>query len=568
MQYTTEWFIDRAKSVHGDKYDYSKASYRSYYTPVALICPEHGGFSIKPGDHLHGCGCPKCGRERSAKSHLLSNEEFIRKARAVHGDKYDYSKTVYKGSRRPVDIICRGCGSVFSQQAGSHLRGCGCPFCNGGTDRLGYTAESYIEKARKIHGGRYDYSKTIYSGSMRKITVTCPEHGWFAVRAADHLQGQGCPLCRKEAEKKEFLEKVHNDIEKKWRVKLIESFDGMYEYSPKKRMRKYLFRCSVCGNEWRQPVRFHRDLSCPKCFPSSHGSSKGELRLYNYFLTTGLKVLHNDRTAIAPKELDIWLPDLGFAIEYDGKYWHTPEEDEAKNKLCAEKGIRLYRADDNDFIEDERKVLADIKKFFGYDFQFKKIGKTRVLSNRCRRIICTDTMEIFPSYIEAMEHFGLKSQASLTNVCSGTLPDCHGWHFRWYDEGKSYEKTKRHYSYKYRRVRCIETGVVYTGLNEAVKQTGIAAIWDALNGRQKTAGGLHWEYTNDEPSAAEERIRKAPRGGKRILCAETDRMYSSGKELADELGVSKTAVYNAIKKKQKCRGYSLSYVRNDIFPSL
>lgn len=207
MEYTTEWFIDKAKAIHGDKYDYSKADYKGYYAPVILACPKHGEFSIKPGDHLHGCGCPVCGRERSVRSRILPNEEFIRKARAVHGDKYDYSRAVYKGSKQPMDIICRRCGNSFSQQAGSHLRGCGCPFCNGGTERLGYTTESYIEKAREIHGDKYDYSKTAYSGSRRKITVICPEHGGFTVRAADHLQEQGCPLCQKEAEKKSFWRK-------------------------------------------------------------------------------------------------------------------------------------------------------------------------------------------------------------------------------------------------------------------------------------------------------------------------------------------------------------------------
>lgn len=127
MKYTTEWFINKARIVHGDKYDYSKASYKNYYTPVVLVCPKHGEFSAKPRVHLHGCGCPECGREKSARSHLLTNEEYIEKARAAHSDRYDYSQAIYTGEeisssaeriekppRKGEEIVCLETGKIYS----------------------------------------------------------------------------------------------------------------------------------------------------------------------------------------------------------------------------------------------------------------------------------------------------------------------------------------------------------------------------------------------------------------------------------------------------------------------
>lgn len=132
----TDKFIEDAKFVHGNKYDYSLAVYRGAKIPVKIVCLEHGVFEQKPMDHLAGCGCPKCGvLSVWNKRGRITTEEFIKKAREVHGDKYDYSKTVYKNNRTPVCIIChkkRKDGTEhgeFWQKPNSHLNGSGCKRC-------------------------------------------------------------------------------------------------------------------------------------------------------------------------------------------------------------------------------------------------------------------------------------------------------------------------------------------------------------------------------------------------------------------------------------------------------
>ena len=101
MKDKTEEFIKKAKEVHGDKYDYSKVEYKKAIEKICIICPEHGEFWQIPTNHLKGCGCPSCGGN---KKYTL--EIFIKKAREVHGDKYDYSKVDYKKASEKVCIIC------------------------------------------------------------------------------------------------------------------------------------------------------------------------------------------------------------------------------------------------------------------------------------------------------------------------------------------------------------------------------------------------------------------------------------------------------------------------------
>ena len=92
---TTEEFIQDAIKVHGDRYDYSKVEYINNRTKVTIICKVHGKFTQLPPSHLTGKGCSKCGRLICGKKLTMDCKLFIKKAKEVHGDKYDYSKVEY-----------------------------------------------------------------------------------------------------------------------------------------------------------------------------------------------------------------------------------------------------------------------------------------------------------------------------------------------------------------------------------------------------------------------------------------------------------------------------------------
>jgi hypothetical protein len=183
---TTEEFITTSRLVHGDKYDYSHVRYKNNHTKVRIICPEHGVFEQIPMGHLKGYGCAACGGVLKGDT-----DSFIRKARKVHSDEYDYSHVNYVSAHLPVSIICQIHGE-FMQKPSAHLNGARCFQCYGNPVE---TNESFIRKAQEIHGQRYDYSKIRYKNSQTKITIICPEHGEFKQKPNSHLNGRGCPDC-------------------------------------------------------------------------------------------------------------------------------------------------------------------------------------------------------------------------------------------------------------------------------------------------------------------------------------------------------------------------------------
>ncbi len=207
---TTKEFIESARKIHGDKYDYSKVEYVNNSTKVCIICPEHGEFWQTPSNHVNGSrprGCPVCGIAETNRKNTYTLDDFIRKAKAVHGDKYDYSKAEYKGSLSKICIICPEHGE-FWQVPSSHLFGCGCPYCSGNAKD---DSRTFAEKAMAVHHGKYDYSSVDYVNSQTLVKITCPIHGEFSQLPNNHLSKKyGCPKCsriisRKEEELYEFV---------------------------------------------------------------------------------------------------------------------------------------------------------------------------------------------------------------------------------------------------------------------------------------------------------------------------------------------------------------------------
>ncbi len=183
---TTADFIERAKVVHGDRYDYSLAEYLGNQKYVTIVCHEHGPFQQSPSNHYQGKGCAACG---GSKPH--TTESFIKAAQALHGDRYDYSQTHYSMNKAHITIICADHGP-FSQIAAVHLRGNGCPACGGNKK---HSTESFVEKARAVHSDCYDYSQVGYEGAHTPVTIICPRHGAFMQSPSNHFAGKGCPEC-------------------------------------------------------------------------------------------------------------------------------------------------------------------------------------------------------------------------------------------------------------------------------------------------------------------------------------------------------------------------------------
>ena len=230
----TQSFIEKAKFIHCDKYDYSKVEYKSAREKVCIICPEHGEFWQTPTNHLSGNGCPVCADLSRVKNKSLTKDEFIEKARKIHGDKYDYSKVEYKNYMTKVCIICPEHGE-FWQKPNNHLSGYGCKKC--ANEMLSQMKRSnkdkFVEKARKIHGDKYDYSKVEYVNSRTKVCIICPMHGEFWQTPNKHLSGEGCPGCKETKLEKEvrMLLEEHN-------IRFV--YDKTQKWLPKQRLDFYL----------------------------------------------------------------------------------------------------------------------------------------------------------------------------------------------------------------------------------------------------------------------------------------------------------------------------------------
>lgn len=192
---TTEEFIQKAKAIHGDKYDYSAVVYINCEEPVKIYCNHcKKYFEQSPRVHLRGSGCPICGLVKQGQQLKLSQEDFIYKCKQVHGDKYSYDKVVYKGMREKIEIFCKKCNKYFWQGAGKHIRGLD---CSHGKSTTLLSREEFIKRAKIVHKDRYDYDKVCYINCNAKVNITCNKcHKQFLQTPTGHLSGKGCPYCQ------------------------------------------------------------------------------------------------------------------------------------------------------------------------------------------------------------------------------------------------------------------------------------------------------------------------------------------------------------------------------------
>ncbi|WP_019029054.1 hypothetical protein [Colwellia piezophila] len=189
---TTKDFINKAREKHGNKYDYSKVKYLAAIKKVTIICPEHGEFEQTPANHAStGHGCHECGGNKP-----LSIGKFIERAKNFHHCQYDYSRVKFKNVESKVEIICPEHGS-FLQRVMSHLRGFGCDECGREevAQKLSFTQEEFLSKAKEAHGGVYDYSLANYQNAQSNIKIICSTHGVFEQNPYNHILGFGCSKC-------------------------------------------------------------------------------------------------------------------------------------------------------------------------------------------------------------------------------------------------------------------------------------------------------------------------------------------------------------------------------------
>lgn len=307
-KFNKEEFIKKAKVKHGDKYDYSRVEYINSHTKICIICSKHGEFWQRPSDHLRGCGCPGCSGTKHSNT-----EEFIKKCEEKYGNKFDYSKVNYVNNKTKVEIVCHNKNILneehgsFWQRPNDHLTGYGCPKCAG---NIPHKINEWIEKAKLVHGCRYDYSKVNYIDSNTKVCIICSEHGEFWQDPNNHLNGADCPQCN--LKNKSKMEEQVSDMFKEHSI--IFERQKTFEWLKYKRhlyidfyIPKYNIAVEVMGDQHYRPISRFGGEKCfemqkkrdrlKKILCQKHGIKIFYINKKNYNISQILSYITNGKTA-------------------------------------------------------------------------------------------------------------------------------------------------------------------------------------------------------------------------------------------------------------------------------
>lgn len=320
----------------------------------------------------------------------LTMAEVVAKLPADISGRYDFSRAVYAGAAVPItNIVCPEHGP-FSQYSGALRKGTGCPTCGHnlrGQNRRKSKGQ-FAEEVRQQSGGKYEVDVTTYKGLHRVVRAVCADHGPFAVKAMRLLyRSQGCSGCEKEKRATAARLNVTRGAASKAKVannrnRFLARAKGVhgdaYSYDMDtytKHRAKMRVTCKAHGDFWMTPEHILKGSGCARC---SHHASAGENALTEFLRDElGEKVDTRNRKVICPKELDIFLPEHGLAIEYCGEYWHgssTLEGDaefvnrhRQKYELCQEEGIRLLTVFESEWLARSRQIKALLRRVLGHE---------------------------------------------------------------------------------------------------------------------------------------------------------------------------------------------------------
>jgi hypothetical protein len=288
----------------------------------------------------------------------LTTEEFVERAEIVHRVKYNYSLVSYENSHKKIKIICPKHG-VFEQKPNGHLNGKGCIRCFG---RAELTTIEFIEKAKIVHGDKYNYSLVDYKKSNKKIKIICPKHSVFEQTPNSHISAKnGCSKCSGKSK-----------ITTKSLIRRAKEIHGnKYDYSLISNIKNNTTKVKIICLEHEEfmqtpDAHLNQKQGCPHC-----KDSKGE-RDINSFLKKNKILFIKQKTfdtCINPKtgrklKFDFYLPSHNLCIEFDGQQHFKPIKrfggeigynltiyrDSIKNAFCKKNEIKLLRIKFNEKI--------------------------------------------------------------------------------------------------------------------------------------------------------------------------------------------------------------------------
>lgn len=321
---TTEDFKTRASKKHDSFYNYDKSIYTGGKKNLTITCPVHGDFKQQAGNHMSGKGCDLCGRERNSGYRTGTLENFKEVSTKEHDGFYDYSESMYVGSKLQLKIGCPLHG-IFLQSPEVHMKGSGCPKCGhekSGKNRI-LTTEQFIENC-KNKGYIDDYDKVVYTSAFSEVTITCPAHGDFQIVATKYISGTGCPVCgdirrgRNTISTPEFIRQA--------KIKQGTTYtypNAVYVANDE----KLIITCKKHGDFEQTPKSHLRGKGCAIC-----NESTGERKIANILNENEIRFVREKKfdSCINVKQLpfDFFLPEKQILIEYQGiQHYKTVKTD-------------------------------------------------------------------------------------------------------------------------------------------------------------------------------------------------------------------------------------------------
>lgn len=399
--YTTEKFIEKSIAAHGERYDYSRVEYESSEQRVTIGCSVHGWFEQEAGVHMLGMGCSKCGRKKAGDARRHDTEWFIKRARQVHGEKYDYGEAVYTEYHGKLNIRCPEHDLVFTVIASDHIsrQKTGCSLC--GKERMrrrfAHSKEQFVEAAVRTHGDAYNYSLVEYVNNNVKVFIVCRKHeqGWW-IKPANHLSGRsrdglggnGCPICAQESRGVKQTKTTEQFI-----LEARKIHGSRYDYSLvdyRGAHKKVEIVCPAHGSFWMNPaVHIFMDAGCISCNPKSRGEERIKEVLDMLGVWYSREVSFSDCVSSVGRVLRfdfaVWLNGETVLIEYDGQqhyraialfggeksFKEARARDETKTNYAERVGHKLIRIPYWDYERVPEIILRE------FDEHWKPIARYR-----------------------------------------------------------------------------------------------------------------------------------------------------------------------------------------------
>lgn len=527
-----EKYKKKIEAIHGDKYDYTATVFNTLEDKVEVRCPLHGIFSIVLNNHLkkskfNGCrtcsyisvleetnrskfnntldlssihfsntttnissstvhnilckkhnitfnqkyvifnkgfyGCKSCSLDHKVK---VSKEDlftvFKTKANKIHNSKYKYTGT-YINSHTPISIICEVHGE-FQQLPYIHLQGSGCSLCAPSKPRN--TTQEFIDKAIEVHGTKYDYSSTVYSQSREKLNIVCTTHGIFSQKANNHLQGEGCPTCGLDtvSEKLKLSLDQVRDIVKPY-VLLSEDYKNVNQ--------KLKLECVEHGSFSMSVKQIQNSSVCPLCKPKH--SPLSEILDFIKKQTSEIVLTDSRPKCMKGLELDLYIPSLNVAIEYNGSTFHHSSNSKEvpeyyrkyykhskyhydKWKLCMGNGITLLSIYDFYWLNTKKQEIykSKITHLINKD--------TKIFARKCK-IVEVDNKEAYQFYEDNhLEGSGFNYKDS-KSYCL----ELNSIRYMYCTIGKMYNQTSKCFEYKLHRICTLKFHTVVGGVSKLSK---------------------------------------------------------------------------------------------------